>query len=1252
MPDGHPPLRSCVLLSQRRHGWRLGLTAALVTIPLVSLPSGASAADGELASGSDWSVSQAPGGYLVTVDLDKKLPMVSDAPTIEVDGRSIGIATESGDGKSLSVFTTDAGVVKADDVDAGWFSKPSTGIAARLGAAATAAPLAAQAEELDANPASTGRYEITESVYNFGAQSVPLAGIGGIKGEMQGKIYLPKTGGARPTVLLLHGRHTSCSTGVTPATRWPCNPGQINVPSFAGYDGTARALASHGYAVVSIAANAINSNDNQLALDQGAQARGQLLLDTLSMLDKAGKGQAVSYFDAQTDKDVTLAEALADQSPLPGLTEATQPMSPADLVGRFDLTDVGMMGHSRGGEGVTSAATLNQALDKPWGIKTILPLAPVDFARMTVPNVAMNVILPYCDGDVSNQQGQHMLDDSRYAFDDDSLRSGVWAMGANHNFFNTVWTPGVYGYSVSDDWGATSTDAVCGPRSATNIRMTAQEQYDMGTAYMAGWFRLTLGGEKQFLPMFDGSGTVPAVLNGEDVRSVSTAPASARATITSFESTSSLVRPVGSATATVCASAAGRTVPQALPACTTSINTSAAPHWTPASNGGNVPATPVTKLAWTALTAGQTPSELRVGVPAKARNAAGAERLSVKIAADESVQAGTDLTLSVIDAEGATYSSKVSALNPLAVNRLPASGTSALLKKLVLQQVNVPTSALKDAGLDVSDIREVRFAAATGADETPAGAVYLSDLAFESSSVGTPAVKTETTINVRGTSVAEGDAPGTADIAVYLSDKASSPVTGYVSVLGSATGRGGITMEKVTFAPGETCKVVSSPILGDKLASSTNSTVIKTSVINTSGAVMGSKALDNLVVREDDGVTGSAVALPAAGVQGDACAELAASGTTGAVTVSDTTPAPGDQVTFTASGYRSGESVAFTVGAASLGEALADASGTVVLTAALPTDAAIGEATVTAVGSGTGFTSTGSISVLTATATTLALSPEIPGINESATLTATVTGTDTAGTVEFFDGDTSLGTADVTDGTATLEVPAGFKAGEHSFTAAFGQTASAQRSESNVVGLTLTKGKSGIAMVLASDTSVYGTGVKGSVGVANGDGGTVTVSYGSTSFDVQLGDEGTATFSLPKTLNAGTYDVEAVFNGTDKVDPSGVATAKHVVKKKATTAKTSSKSKVKKGKSFTVKTYVRGATAGTQPTGTVKVYVKKSGGKYVLTRTLKVSAAAKGVVSTKVKVTKTGTARIKSVYSGNGNYAGVTSPTKAVRITK
>jgi hypothetical protein len=1256
-----------VLFSPRRHGRRVGLaTVALLTLPLVALPSSAVAADAELASGSDWSVTQAPGGYLVTVDLDKKLPIVSDAPTIEVDGTSIGLATESADGKSLSVFTTDAGVTKADDVEPGWFSKPSGDAAPRRASAAAVAPMVVDAEALDENPASTGQYDVTESVYNFGAQAIELAGIGGIRGEMQGKIYLPKTGGARPTVILLHGRHTSCSTGTANPLRWPCNPGQINVPSFAGYDGTARALASHGYSVVSIAANAINSNDNELALDRGAQARGQLLLDTLSMLDMASKGEAVSYYDAQTKKDVTLAQALADQSPLPGLTLTTQPMSPADLVGRFDLTKVGMMGHSRGGEGVTSAATLNQALAKPWGITTILPLAPVDFGRMTVPNVAMNVVLPYCDGDVSNQQGQHMLDDSRYAYDDDSLRSGVWAMGANHNFFNTVWTPGTYPYSTSDDWSGTNitsakaTDSICGTSpdvAATSIRMTAQEQYDMGTAYMTGWFRLTLGGEKQFLPMFDGSGAVPAVLKGEDVRSVSTAPSSARKTITTFEAASSLVRPSGSATATVCASAAGRTVPQALPACTTSINTSAAPHWTPANFGGNVPATPVTRLVWTNLASGQTPSELRVSVPAKARDARGAERLSVKIAADESVPTGTDLTLGVVDAKGATYSSKVSALNALAVNRLPASATSDLLKKLVLQQVNVPTSALTAAGLDVSDIREVRFTAATGADGTPAGAVYLSDLAFESSSVGTPAVKTEPTINVRGTSVAEGSAPSTADVAVYLDKAASKPVTGYVSTVGATTGRGGLAMEKVTFAPGETCKIVSSPIIGDTLASTTASTAITTSVTNTAGGVMGAKAFDSLIVREDDGViddgdakTPIPAALPAAGVQGDACAELAASRTTGSVTADDTTPAPGGSVTLTASGYRVGEAVTFSLGTVVLGVATADGSGAVTLTATVPAGTPTGATAVTAVGSGTGYTSKASVEVLTTTATTLALSPATPGIGEKATLTASVTGTDTAGAVEFFDGATSLGKADVVAGAATLVID-GLTAGTHELTAVFGQTSSAQSSTSNVVSLTLAKGKSSIALVLAADSTVYGSGVKGSVAVANGDGGTVTVTYGGTTFDVRLGGSDSATFTLPAGLAVGGYTVSAVFNGTGKVEPSAVATVGYRVTKAPTRATVSAKSSVKRGKLLTVKTTVRGATAGTFPTGTVKVYVKTGKGTYALKKTVSLSAARRGSVSTTVRVTKKkATVHVKTVYSGDATYGGSRTGSKVVRV--
>ncbi|MFI5430029.1 hypothetical protein [Aeromicrobium sp. UC242_57] len=214
----------------------------------------------------------------------------------------------------------------------------------------------------------------------------------------------------------------------------------------------------------------------------------------------------------------------------------------------------------------------------------------------------------------------------------------------------------------------------------------------------------------------------------------------------------------------------------------------------------------------------------------------------------------------------------------------------------MLQQVNIATSTLADAGLNLADIREVRFGAATGADATTTGSVFLSDLAFESSSVGTPVVKNERTVDLAVPTVAEGNAPGSADIAVYLDAPSTKPVTGYVSVLGSTTSRGGITMEKVSFAPGETCKVVTAQVNGDTLASTTASTAITSSIINVSGAVQGKKALGSLVVVEDDGVTGSAAALPAPGVQGDACAELAASKTTGKVTVGQEIAAPGDSV--------------------------------------------------------------------------------------------------------------------------------------------------------------------------------------------------------------------------------------------------------------------------------------------------------------------------------------------------------------------
>lgn len=1149
---------------------------ALIPALLAAASTSATSAepDSVVASGSDWSVTLVAGGYQVALELDEPLPMVDDAPTLKVDGVVVGPATESGDGLTLTVVTSDDAVADADDVELAWASgddskvEPTDGPVTSTDEPVEKSDLSAkQLQRLAASDdgSTAGPYGYVQDDYDYGDQANGTSGLGGIRQELTGRIYLTTAQGERPTIILLHGRHTSCSTvvsGTSNPNRWPCVTGQTEVPSFKGYDGTGQTLATWGYNVVSISANAINANDAQLSVDNGALARGQLVIDSLAMIEKWNAGDPAVYHDNALNQDVSIAQALDAAQVDLGTTDLNQ-INPSWLVGAFDLDNVGLMGHSRGGEGVTSAVTLNQALAQPFGIKSVLPLAPVDFSRMTVGDVPMLVMLPYCDGDVSNQQGQHFIDDSRYSHDDSVLKSTVWVMGANHNFFNTVWTPGKYGYSTSDDWGA-STDSVCGASSATTTRLSADDQYKVGTAYMTAWFRMTVSsdetGETGFLSMFDGS-TKPTLSSvpTADIRVLAQAPADERVDIETFTEFNGKVRLFGSATATICASASGRTLPQALPFCgTTSTlrSTSAMPHWTPASYAPNVPASPMTKFLWTSDT-----GAIRITVPQAARNAAAHDALVFKTAPDESVVTGTDLTVTVVDSTGATWSSLVSALNPLAVTRMPISTTTTELRlnKIVLQQVSIPVSSM--TGINTSDIREIRFTAGTGADATATGGVYLSDLALADSSVGTPEVlSSAATINVDPTTVEEGNVvTDSKSVAVVLSKPVSHEVTGWLTLLGSTnTGtKAGLAATKVTFAPGETCQAVEVPTFGDTTAGTAATTSYKTEVSNQTGVVYGAKAFGTLVVREDDGVTQPVPApttpvVPAAevGVQGEVCAEYAAKSQVFTLTVTDSEPAPGETVTVSGSGFRDGESVTFTDGSTSpatvLGTVVADSAGKAAVDLVLPADAVLGTRKVSAAAAGSGRKAAVDLEVLAPTETSLVLDPAAPEIKEAVTLTATVTGADTAGAVEFLDGTTSLGTASVTGGTASLEIPGGFAAGDHSITAVFGKTETANASTSNALAFSLAKGatttefaklqivrpgKKARLKVIVQVTALGDPGLAAPTG-------TVLVKWGSKTKLVALPASGRVKVKLRK--SGGVPSVRATYSGDDNYAGSAV----------------------------------------------------------------------------------------------------------------
>jgi hypothetical protein len=228
------------------------------------------------------------------------------------------------------------------------------------------------------------------------------------------------------------------------------------VPSYRGFDAAAQALASHGYQVVSISADAINALD--FVDDGGALARAQLVLVHLALWKQWSTSVSGPYRDK--------------------------------FIGKIDLRNVGLMGHSRGGEGVARAATLNAELGGKYGIRAVWPLAPTDFARFSVPGVAMSVLLPDCDGDVVDLQGQKYYDYTRYAlYGDRAPRSTVLVMGANHNFFNTEWTPGSSAAPSVDD----RSDAEGSPCGSTTVsRLRPSEQQAVARAYIAGFFRLEL----------------------------------------------------------------------------------------------------------------------------------------------------------------------------------------------------------------------------------------------------------------------------------------------------------------------------------------------------------------------------------------------------------------------------------------------------------------------------------------------------------------------------------------------------------------------------------------------------------------------------------------------------------------------------------------------------------------------------------------------------------------------------------------
>lgn len=549
------------------------------------------------------------------------------------------------------------------------------------------------------DPGTVGPYAVTRVEYNYGNSAFRPVGFP-ISVELIASVHHPTdlTTGPFPLIVFMHGRHATCYKGSTATLRWPCLSTEQPIPSYKGYDYIAQTLASNGYIVVSISANGINAKDNQVA-DLGAQARAELIQRHLNQW----------------------------------LTFSTTGASPfgTKFIGKVNLTRVGTMGHSRGGEGVVKHFIHNASLGSPYNIRAVFPLAPVDYNRPVINNVALGIILPYCDGDVEDIQGVHYFDDARYnVAGDTGAKHTILVMGGNHNYYNTIWTPGLFAAGTADDWTAYTTGGSSDPHCGTvsgNKRLTAAKQRGTGLAYISALMRAYVGGESQFLPLLTGAAPPPVSAQTTDLHVSYHAPDAVtlrrdvNRLLTSTNLTTNTLGGASSQSGLTPHDLCGGESPQPVHCLPASQATSRQPHTDPTDLVPNKRGLSQLRTGWATLN-----STYSNDLPPGSRNVSGFQALQFRVSLnynDLRNSPNTPQNFSVILVDGAGVTASVRIGDYSSVLFYPP-GTTVHVPKILLNTVRLPLTAF--TGINLSDIRSIQFKF----DQTPQGALQISDLAF------------------------------------------------------------------------------------------------------------------------------------------------------------------------------------------------------------------------------------------------------------------------------------------------------------------------------------------------------------------------------------------------------------------------------------------------------------------------------------------------------------------------------------------
>ncbi|MEU6486141.1 hypothetical protein [Streptomyces sp. NPDC046887] len=697
-----------------------------------------------------WRVTGADGGDQLEWRSPRPVPHGDARVEFHANGRLVGVPEAANDGRTfrlplaaaggadLSVLEVQAAGRRLDEGPGG----------EKRGRRAAKPPKVTLPPQLPAgavDPGKPGSYATTTGEYAL--PSVKLPGLPAAV-EMRGVVVAPKGApGKRPVALFLHGRHSTCYVPGKEETSidWPCAKGSKPIPSHRGYLRDQQLLASQGYVTVSISANGINGQDGEIE-DAGAQARSSLVRTHLARW-------------AQWAADPASAPEAVRKGP------------------KADLSKVLLVGHSRGGEGVNRAAMDSLYPPPPaqdgargkvrWTIRGTVLIGPTIFGQNPVADVPSLTVLPGCDGDVSDLQGQVYADGTRGVSQGKALHSSVYMVGANHNYFNSEWTPGQAQAPAGDDFydDSETPDPLCSPKAPG--RLTADQQHRAGATYIAAAARLFVAGDDRVRPLVDGTGR--RAPSADPARVLSHAVGAGRG---------AGLLPDGAVTV----AGGGRLCDAVAPgrsACLRENAPGQSPHfarWVPEHEAGRR----AVALSW------KKPGTATRVAPAKPLSAKGAESLALRLAVPPN-SSGTTFDVAVKDAAG-----KRAVLGNVRVDGLPGTDRTA---SYWAQEVRVPLTAAVRARLDLAKVASLELVPRSGSGQ----ALLIDAWAWRP---GTPAVSSAalTRVDIGRLTVKEGDSgvrtyqvpvrttgKGKGTVRLYVVDSATGKTTGRVVQVGPGT---------------------------------------------------------------------------------------------------------------------------------------------------------------------------------------------------------------------------------------------------------------------------------------------------------------------------------------------------------------------------------------------------------------------------------------------------------------------------------